>query len=109
MTDPIPVTTSTQQAHPWRAAIRTAVQVAAVLIAAAIVAGPEISLFIEQFWPGSPVPAWIAAAVAFLAGLSGLLARLAALPAVDRLLEHIFRLGSAPGVDKLSSGGSERA
>ena len=88
---------TTQQQHPWRAAIRTAIQVAVVLVAAAVAAGPDLSLFVEQFWPGSPVIGWIAAAVTFLAALSGLLARLAALPAVDRVLE-LLRLGSAPEV-----------
>lgn len=91
---------STQQQHPWRSAVRTALQTAVVLAAAAIVAGPEIAAFVEQIWPGSPVPAWIAGAVAFLSALSGLVARLTALPAVDRLLEHVARLGSAPGVDR---------
>ncbi|MGO3649499.1 hypothetical protein [Agrococcus casei] len=95
--------TSTQQQHPWRSAARTALQTAVVLVAAAIVAGPEIAAFVEQFWPRSPVPAWIAAAVAFLSAASGLLARLSALPAVDRLLEHIVRLGSAPGVDRANT------
>lgn len=86
---------TTQQRHPWRATVRTIVQVAIVLGAAAIVAGPEIVVFLEQFWPGSPVGAWIVGAVAVLAGLAGLLARLAALPAVDRVLE-LVGLGSAP-------------
>lgn len=98
---------SPQQAHPWRAAFRTTVQTAlpfvGLIVLAFIAAGPEIAAFIESYWPGSPVAAWIVGAVAFVAGLAGLLTRLAALPAVDRLLEHIFKLGSAPGIDKLPS------
>lgn len=94
----VPVTT--QQRHPWRAAVRTALEVALVLATAAIAAGPLIAEFVEQTWPGSPVVAWITAAVAFLAGLSGLLARLAALPAVDEALQRILNLGSSPAADR---------
>jgi hypothetical protein len=94
---PAPITT--QQRHPWRAAVRTTLEVALVLATAAIAAGPLIADFIESTWPGSPVVAWITAGVAFLASLSGLLARLAALPAVDAALQRILKLGSAPGVD----------
>ena len=90
---------TTQQIHPWRAAIRTTLEVALVLTAAAIAAGPFIAEFVEQFWPGSPVVGWIIAAVAFLSALSGLLAKLAALPAVDAALQRILKIGSAPGVD----------
>lgn len=91
---------TTQQAHPWRAAARTAIEVALVLAAAAVAAGPLVAEFVEMFWPGSPVVAWIIAAIAFLSTLSGLLAKLAALPAVDAALQRILRLGSAPGVDR---------
>ncbi|WAC65197.1 hypothetical protein OVA14_07290 [Agrococcus sp. SL85] len=93
----IPATT--QQAHPWRAAWRTAVEVGAVLSAAAIAAGPLLSDFVAHFWPGSAVVPWIAGTIAFLSALAGLLAKLAALPQVDRLLE-LLRLGSAPGVGR---------
>lgn len=90
---------TTQQQHPWRAAVRTAVEVAIVLVTAAIAAGPYIGEFVEQFWPGSPVVAWIAAAVVFLSALSGLLAKLAALPAVDAALQRVLNIGSSPSVD----------
>lgn len=94
---------TTQQQHPWIAAVRTTIQTAIPLIMLAtfalIEAGPEIAAFIDQFWPGSPVAAWILGAVVFLSGAAGLLARLAALPRVDALLQRIFKLGSAPGVD----------
>lgn len=94
---------TTQQQHPWIAAVRTALQTAIPLVALAafalIEAGPEIAAFVDQFWPGSPVVAWILGAVVFLSGAAGLLARLAALPRVDALLQRILRIGSAPGVD----------
>lgn len=94
----VPVTT--QQRYPWKAALRTVIQTAIPLVIAAIAAGPLIADFIEQTWPGSPVVAWIMAGVAFLSGLSGLLARLAALPAVDAALQHILKLGSSPAADR---------
>lgn len=89
--------TTTQQQHPWRATARTVVQVALTLTAAAIAVGPLLADFIDQQWPGSPAAAWIIGAVAFLSALSGLLARIAALPAIDRVLE-LVGLGSAPEV-----------
>lgn len=98
------IPTTTQQRYPWRAFMRTALEVALVLTTAAIAGGPLIADFVETTWPGSPVVAWIIAAVAFLSSLSGLLARLAALPAVDAALQRLVRLGSAPGV-----GGGPRA
>lgn len=97
MTSPAP--TTTQQRYPWKAALRTVIQTAIPLGLAAIAAGPLLAEFVEQTWPGSPVVAWITAGVAFLSSVSGLLARLAALPAVDAALQHLLRLGSAPDVD----------
>lgn len=86
---------TTQQQHPWRASLRTALQVASVLTAAAIVAAPVLVDFIEQFWPGSPVAAWIVGGIAVLSAASAALARIAALPQVDAVLE-LIGLGSAP-------------
>ena len=98
----VPVTT--QQRHPWIAAIRTALEVALPLAALAayafIEAGPELAAFVDQFWPGSPVGAWILAAVVFVSGAAGLLARLAALPKVDAFLQRFFKLGSSPAADR---------
>lgn len=91
--------TTTQQLHPWHAVRRTIVETILPMVAligvAFIAAGPEIAAFVEAYWPGSPLAVWILGAVAFVAGLAGLLAKLAALPAVDRLLQHIG-LGSTP-------------
>ena len=91
MTTPV----TTQQRHPWRAAARTALEVALALAALLIAVGPLLADFIEQFWPGSPAVPWIAAAVVFVSSLAALLARLAALPQVDALLERL-KLGSSP-------------
>lgn len=97
----IPVTT--QQRHPWRAALRTAIETAIPLAGLAalafIAAGPELAAFADQFWPGTPIAAWIVAAVTFVSAAAGMLARIAALPAVDALLQRVFRIGSAPKVD----------
>lgn len=90
---------TTQQEHPWRAALRTAVQVfvalptfllglAAVL---ALVAQDAFAEYLPEGWA-----AWLLAASLIVAALAGLLSRIMAIPAVDRLLERVLSLGSAP-------------
>ena len=86
---------STQVEHPWRAALRTGVNTALSVLALAVVALPEVSKFIEQFWPGSPAIAWIATAVLFAGAIATLLNRLILLPAFNDLLTRIG-LGPAP-------------
>ncbi|QUW18905.1 hypothetical protein [Agrococcus sp. Marseille-Q4369] len=98
----VPVTT--QQRYPWKAALRTAIETAIPLVGlvalAFIAAGPELAAFADQFWPGTPIGAWIVAAVTFVSASAGLLARLAALPQVDALMQRIFKLGSSPAADR---------
>jgi len=92
--------TTTQQAHPWRAAARSAVGVLVALPAVllgiagvlALVAQDEFARYLPDGWA-----AWLLAASLFVAALAGLLSRIMAYPAVDQALEH-FRLGSAPAL-----------
>ena len=86
---------STQVEHPWRAALRTGVNTALSVLALAVVALPLISEFVSEFWPGSPVVAWIATAVAFAGAIATLINRLILLPAFNDLLTRIG-LGPAP-------------
>lgn len=85
----------TQVRYPWKATIRTAIQT--FLSAAAILAlvAPELQAFVDQFWPGSPVVAWIGAGAVFVAALAALITRIMAIPAVDAALTKVG-LGAKP-------------
>ncbi|GAA4707517.1 hypothetical protein APR04_003813 [Promicromonospora umidemergens] len=93
--------TTTQQAHPARAAARTFVQswlpqIAVGLVLVPLVVGAVTDTAAEY---GILLPDWLGLALAGVvtgcAALSALLARLMAIPGVDAFLER-FRLGSAP-------------
>lgn len=82
---------------PLQRVIRTAVQVivaAAAILATTVVVAPQILTAIQDVLPGSVV-AWLAGAIAVLAGLSAAVARVMAIPAVDEWLRHIGA-GSTP-------------
>ena len=81
--------TPTQVARPWRAALRTGLQAFLSVAGIAALALPLVSEFVAEFWPGSPVIAFIAAAAAFIAALSILVTRVMAIAAVDALLTRI--------------------
>lgn len=89
---------TTQQQHPARAALRTAVQVfialpATLLVVAAIltvVAQDAFAQYLPEGWV-----AWLVGAAAVCATLAGLLARVMAIPAVDRALKRLG-LSSSP-------------
>lgn len=91
--------TTTQQEHPWRAALRTAVQVLIALPAflfglagvLALVAQDAFAQYLPEGW----VP-WLLGASLFVAALAGLLSRVMAIPAVDTALDRVIGLGSAP-------------
>ena len=85
----------TQVRHPWKATVRTAIQ--AFLSAAVILSlvAPELQGFVDEFWPGSPVVAWIGSASVFVAALAALITRIMAIPAVDAALTRIG-LGAKP-------------
>lgn len=85
----------TQVVHPWKAALRTALQTFVAFAAIAGLAAPLVSDFVAQFWPGSPVIGWIGVGAAFVGALAGLLSRLAALPGVNAFLTSIG-LGAQP-------------
>ncbi|NKY08961.1 hypothetical protein [Cellulomonas hominis] len=92
------VATTTQQQHPWRAALRTAVQVFVALPTALLVLAGVLTIVAQdafsQYLPDGWV-AWLVAAAAFCAALAGVLARVMAYPAVDVWLKRIG-LASAP-------------
>lgn len=82
---------------PMQRAIRTAVQVvfaAATILATTVVVAPQILVAVQDVLPG-PVVAWLAGAIAVLAGVSAAVARVMAIPAVDEWLRR-FGAGSAP-------------
>lgn len=101
--------TPTQQAHPWKATVRTAVQTFIPLVLALMLAGPEI---LEAF---ADVPtegaAWatLGGIAVGLAAVAGALARLSAIPAVEALL---IKLGLGTGAeteDEIAPPGTEQA
>ncbi len=83
-----PVQTPTQQAHPWRATLRT---VLATLIHVAA-ATPSIVDAIGD------VPGWLIPAEAAVVAVAGAITRTAAVPAVDRWLSKLG-LYSTPAAD----------
>lgn len=90
-----PTPTPTQVAHPWKATVRTAIQTFLAVAAVLVLVAPEVQAFVDQFWPGSPVVAWIGAGAAFVAALAGLVTRIMAIPAVNDLLTRVG-LGASP-------------
>ena len=85
----------TQVRYPWKTTIRTAIQ--AFLSAAMILTliAPQLQEFVDQFWPGSPVVAWIGTGSVFIAALAALVTRIMAIPAVDAALTRVG-LGAKP-------------
>lgn len=75
--------TTTQQAHPWRATVRTVLEAVIGLAAA-------WGLIVEALGLDAGVE-WVAVSLAVTAAIT----RLAALPAVDQLLTQVG-LGSGP-------------
>lgn len=97
MSTPIPTQSPepTQVVHPWKAAVRTGIQTflgAAVVLA---VVAPQITEFLDQWFPGSPVITWITVGAAFIASLAALISRIMALPQVNAALTSIG-LGATP-------------
>ena len=98
MTTPV----TTQQQHPLRAAVRTFFQSWLPQLLAALVVIPLIieAVVDEVNKHGVILPDWLGLAFAGIltacAITSAILARIMAIPAVDRLLERVLLLGSAP-------------
>lgn len=84
-----------QVAFPWRAALRTGFQTALTVLSVLIIALPMVSDFVAEFWPDSPVIAWIAGGTALAGALAALLTRIMAIPGVDELLTR-FGMGAEP-------------
>src|SRR5690606_20171571 len=90
---------TTQQEHPVRAALRTFLQVWLPGLAAALVVIPEVvQIIVEETGDAMPenLRLVLAGIVTACAVVSAILARIMAIPAVDRLLERLLSLGSAP-------------
>lgn len=85
----------TQVVHPWKAAVRTGIQAFISVASIAVIALPYVQEFVEQFWPGSPVVAFIGGAALFIGALAGLVTRIMAIPAVNDALTRIG-LGAEP-------------
>lgn len=86
---------ATQLVHPVKAALRTGVQTfLATAVILAIVA-PELQSFLNEWWPGSPVIAWIGVAAAFVASVAALISRLMAVPVINDYLTKMG-LGAEP-------------
>jgi len=94
MSDPIPAD-PTQVAYPWKTAVRTAIQTFLAVAGVLTLVAPQLQEFIDQFWPGSPVIAWIGVGATFVAALAGLVTRIMAIEAVNAALTRIG-LGATP-------------
>lgn len=84
---------ATQVAYPWKATVRTMIQVAVPTLGAlALVLG-----YINDAFPELPpeVSAWIVGAAALLVSLAGLITRVMAIPAVEDFLTKLG-LGATP-------------
>lgn len=80
---------STQQTFPWRAAVRTGVQVAVALIAVLLVAIPLLVDTVGVYLPESWI-AWLLGASGVLTALSTFLARLmAAEPVINFVSRYL--------------------
>jgi hypothetical protein len=76
---------ATQAAHPWRATLRTAVEVGIPAIVGLLIILPQIIQAILDGMGETMPPslyAWLVAAAAFITALAATLARIAAIPGV---------------------------
>lgn len=91
----LPDSAPTQVAHPWKATIRTVIQTFLSVAAVLALIAPEIEAFVAEWWPGSPVVAWIGIGAAFVASVAGVVTRVMAIPAVNEFLTKVG-LGATP-------------
>lgn len=89
--------TPTQVAHPWRAALRTAVQSFLPLVLGLMLAGPEIVDAFADVPTDGAAWATLGGVAVGLSAVAGALARVAAIPAVEKVL---IRLGLGTGVER---------
>jgi len=89
---------ATQVEHPWRTAFRTALQVGIpALVALGVVLPEAIQIVLDQF--GEQMPSelrlWLLGAAGSITGVSLVLARIMAIPAVNTFLTR-WGLGATP-------------
>jgi len=85
----------TQVRYPWKAVLRTALQTFLAAAGVLTIVAPMLQEFVDQFWPGSPVIAWIGVGATFIAALAALVTRIMAIEAVNAALTRIG-LGATP-------------
>lgn len=90
-------TDPSQVSYPWRAAIRTGAQTFLAALGVLVLAAPVLTDFVNQFWPDSPVVAWIATGAAFAGAVSTLITRLMALEPVNGFLTKLG-MGATPSL-----------
>lgn len=88
-------TDPTQVSYPWKTAIRTALQTFIAAAGVLTIAAPMVAEFVAEFWPGSPVIAWIGGAAVFVAAVAALVTRIMAIEQVNIWLTRIG-LGATP-------------
>ena len=92
------VAPTTQTAYPWKATLRTLVEVGIPAFGVALLVAPQVlQILAEELGAVLPesVTAWLLAAAGTVTLVAGALARIAAIPAVNALLTRIG-LGAAP-------------
>lgn len=81
-----------QVVHPWKASIRTFLQVLIPTISLVLAVGPEVLRILAEHLKGQlpdGVIAWLLAAALFLAAVSAAIARIMAIPQVNAALGRI--------------------
>lgn len=101
MASHVATATATQEVHPWRAVLRTAVQVGLPSFLVLLTVVPEaLTVVVEEL--GGTVPealtAWLVGAAAAITAVAAALARIMAIPAVNRLISGVkLSPGDYPG------------
>lgn len=89
---------ATQVVYPWKAALRTAVQVGIpTVLTLAVVLPMIIEIVLDEFGEQMPdgLRLWLLAAAGVITGVSLVLTRIMAIPAVNAFLTR-FGLGATP-------------
>ena len=88
---------ATQTRHPWRAVVRTSLQVGIpVVLALGLVVPEVVQIVLEEVGARTDVPDWLRVALlgtaAVVTGVSAVLARVMAIPQVETFLERVKAL-----------------
>lgn len=84
--------TPSQVAHPWRATLRTFLEVLLPAVSLVLAAGPEVLRILAEELEGQVPPGLIGVMLAvalLLASIAAALARIAAIPRVNEALKHL--------------------